>query len=132
MRISDWSSDVCSSDLLQHRARLGKHREIASDGFVRSFEARGQLLDADPALAAHRLGDLRLPEPRPGLARAQLHDRLTFPMCNDRIHRLSHNYLKTRALFKFIWSRSIDRKGKLRYEEQTSELKYLMRISTDD
>src|SRR3546814_15944226 len=87
---------------LQHRARLGKHREIASDGFVRSFEARGQLLDADPALAAHRLGDLRLPEPRPGLTRAQLHDRLTFPMCNDRIHRFSHNYLKTSAIFKFI------------------------------
>src|SRR3546814_2868756 len=101
MRISDWSSDVCSSDLtlgnrvarqalaerplllparkpraavhLQHRARLGKHREIASDGFVRSFEARGQLLDADPALAAHRLGDLRLPEPRPGLEIGRAH-----------------------------------------------------------
>src|SRR3546814_17854945 len=31
---------------LQHRARLGTHREIAADGFVRSFEARGPRLDA--------------------------------------------------------------------------------------
>src|SRR3546814_15057860 len=31
MRISDWSSDVCSSDLLREAARLGRERHAAAD-----------------------------------------------------------------------------------------------------
>src|SRR3546814_21134600 len=110
MRISDWSSDVCSSDEtlgnrvprqalperplllparkpraavhLPPRARLGTHREIASDRYVRRFQARGQLPDADPALAAHPLGHLPLPTPRPALAASTVPAHLTFPPVN--------------------------------------------------
>src|SRR3546814_3542126 len=45
MRISDWSSDVCSSDLVGHELQGGAHvgeRERAAD--VRSRPARGQQL----------------------------------------------------------------------------------------
>src|SRR3546814_3855004 len=34
MRISDWSSDVCSSDLLEHAARLGYKRIVVFPYFL--------------------------------------------------------------------------------------------------
>src|SRR3546814_20555274 len=44
MRISDWSSDVCSSDLLEHispgqpvRIRVDGYADVALDGFVDSL-----------------------------------------------------------------------------------------------
>src|SRR3546814_19952318 len=47
MRISDWSSDVCSSDLAidLHNARMGKlHQKLAFD-LDETFEALAQLPD---------------------------------------------------------------------------------------
>src|SRR3546814_9843502 len=35
MRISDWSSDVCSSDLCAHLLRVSKHRPKSAEGFVK-------------------------------------------------------------------------------------------------
>src|SRR3546814_2170411 len=47
MRISDWSSDVCSSDLLRHRA-------IAGVGQAERLRLRGVALrGGDPAVAMH-------------------------------------------------------------------------------
>src|SRR3546814_1056906 len=60
MRISDWSSDVCSSDLKIDRAgfhRLHRHGDVAvpgqeDDGFGNT--RRGQmLLEVEPARARH-------------------------------------------------------------------------------
>src|SRR3546814_3888077 len=48
MRISDWSSDVCSSDLRQHRRRA----QLAHGAPRRAEPAEG----AAPLLSGHRLG----------------------------------------------------------------------------
>src|SRR3546814_12768712 len=53
MRISDWSSDVCSSDLyagLAGRAEIGRHAARAH----RAFEAEGRVHLADRAIGADR------------------------------------------------------------------------------
>src|SRR3546814_6361062 len=50
MRISDWSSDVCSSDLLEHRhqhAGLGvTEAQIVADVGLHQKESRGDPMDA--------------------------------------------------------------------------------------
>src|SRR3546814_12200366 len=76
MRISDWSSDVCSSDLARNRRRettdcgntLARHADrgeiAAGDGRWRQFAAacdqtlqQGQRRDNGALLAAHRADD---------------------------------------------------------------------------
>src|SRR3546814_8331811 len=52
MRISDWSSDVCSSDLMQHEAAPRFDRTAAQDGSIRNVagldvEALQQIVQAD-------------------------------------------------------------------------------------
>src|SRR3546814_4144527 len=66
MRISDWSSDVCSSDLLGEMA-LARH-EIEREGEAGSDEGQGEI---KPALARtkpdpHRIGHDPDHEDRPG------------------------------------------------------------------
>src|SRR3546814_3731212 len=64
MRISDWSSDVCSSDLADPLVGMGVapvvilHHGIArrGDGLAEHDLAD---IDADVLVAIHRLGDLR-------------------------------------------------------------------------
>src|SRR3546814_6920683 len=51
MRISDWSSDVCSSDLLA--ITIGRHRQ-------QEFLMKGQLLEAVIAQAVRDIGNVRL------------------------------------------------------------------------
>src|SRR3546814_5887966 len=51
MRISDWSSDVCSSDLLHHPPRLHRFRPLVEN--VRVLVAAGEVvvaLDEQPVL----------------------------------------------------------------------------------
>src|SRR3546814_13800927 len=57
MRISDWSSDVCSSDLIGFR-RGDKRRDLQQDDFMiagrilrmtRAFEGEGRIADEDGA-----------------------------------------------------------------------------------
>src|SRR3546814_9671685 len=71
MRISDWSSDVCSSDLVLHRsAGIGIFAlapDFAAGGFARSFQQhQGRIADEVEAVCsnshAHDLG--RRPQPR--------------------------------------------------------------------
>src|SRR3546814_12277576 len=65
MRISDWSSDVCSSDLLQHLARdradvqsidlmigAGFCRNCLADWYREAAEARGLVMTRDEARKA--------------------------------------------------------------------------------
>src|SRR3546814_3762535 len=58
MRISDWSSDVCSSDLVRIR-RLGRRREQGVRGLRATAGAEGQPLVADgDLLVEHRPGQV--------------------------------------------------------------------------
>src|SRR3546814_7318934 len=106
MRISDWSSDVCSSDLVQKRLRVDRQRLPVAGA------DRGGLRLADvPAADRRRLFRADYPG-----ARARLRDPANQPAGHDRRlqrpDRLSHAArLQPRS------------------EEHTSELQSLMRIS---
>src|SRR3546814_19237334 len=54
MRISDWSSDVCSSDLLRKIAAV--HREARGDS-ASATDAEALAAEVDAALKAHALID---------------------------------------------------------------------------
>src|SRR3546814_7230245 len=108
MRISDWSSDVCSSDLAHARRRhlLGLHdraRERRAVGGV-DHEA-GAILDALPGA----IGEEDLPADRDGHATYGAGDVEVPGQVADR--------------------RVPVRQGIARSEEHTSELQSLMRIS---
>src|SRR3546814_7838259 len=100
MRISDWSSDVCSSDLLLGLVGLLLGGDRGGLGLVLSFLER---LVEDLELVALRLGDLE------GALGARKALEL-LPVAGDLEDR--GNSL-----------------GRLRSEEHTSELQSLMRIS---
>src|SRR3546814_15626712 len=58
MRISDWSSDVCSSDLVDHRpAIVGEHAarksELGLHAFVIDIRGFGRLIQREQPVAAH-------------------------------------------------------------------------------
>src|SRR3546814_2493783 len=58
MRISDWSSDVCSSDLVIHEAL--SFREVRRSWTV--FNAKPLIFPDDPARTPRHLGDLVRPK----------------------------------------------------------------------
>src|SRR3546814_16945953 len=74
MRISDWSSDVCSSDLIEHsrhhRPRLRRHRRRAA----RRFAERQRFLQRNGA-AERRVYGTRYPPCRWRPLRSERHDR---------------------------------------------------------
>src|SRR3546814_9252825 len=100
MRISDWSSDVCSSDLI-HQTTLCQHDDLLA---VRKFDQVGARLDLGPLVIGQRR-DLDLAVEMADVA----HDR-------HRLHR-SHMF----------GGDDVGVAG--RSEEHTSELQSLMRIS---
>src|SRR3546814_5910559 len=102
LRMSDWSSDVCSSDLQRHAGRLHRHR--CGDADIR----RGQCRCVVDAVAGHRHMPARL---------AQLLDDVVLAGRRD----FGVNF--TNAEF------AAERLGGARSEEHTSELQSLMRIS---
>src|SRR3546814_1943317 len=68
MRISDWSSDVCSSDLVAHRGDLRQRRVVDADA-VAALQLGGephpfQGIDAEIELRAGVEGDLGRSEER--------------------------------------------------------------------
>src|SRR3546814_5378828 len=104
MRISDWSSDVCSSDLRdRHRPALIERREAQKDDDQR------QGID-HWCLAAAQAFLVRQAGPFQASARRQLAVHL-----GDGVHRVASAQALARR--------------PLRSEEQTSELQSLMRIS---
>src|SRR3546814_8866408 len=113
MRISDWSSDVCSSDLLF----------LEAEGIVAPTVEALRRHAAKVADAGHRDGDQpveKFEHPRP----AQGHlatDRHAFAQLEtgDRLLRLGDDRLLARDQLHF----------RSRSEEHTSELQSLMRIS---
>src|SRR3546814_10481773 len=112
MRISDWSSDVCSSDLQHHAERLvQQHRLLAEQGdrcrdlLRREHALRVAFEPVDPVDRAQHFGDQRI-----GAAFADiLHDALDDVIAAREDQRLEL--------------------VQLRSEEHTSELQSLMRIS---
>src|SRR3546814_1699919 len=106
MRISDWSSDVCSSDLL-HRLRLFQRRPIAFDVVDRR--------PAEAARAAEEVGEGHL------LGRRQAAG-LAVAVGGDDIG--AHHRVGPVELLRRLEAAAIDRK------EPTSELQSLMRNSS--
>src|SRR3546814_1926755 len=113
MRISDWSSDVCSSDL-SRRGEVG-----------RSDQACG-------IVGVIGLGVAERPEQECVLKTALGTKRIEIDPCRGRnrnaaeVAGLRHKRI---IRFKFRLEREIVRNGNRRSEEHTSELQSLMRIS---
>src|SRR3546814_5826131 len=116
MRISDWSSDVCSSDLLTQQAfprrhiGQGKRIEGAPDTLQRRLNMRQR--------AAQRIGagDLMRLQPRPI-------EVLQLQMQGKRIDVLRPRQHDDTEIVP------MHRRSRGRSEEHTSELQSLMRIS---
>src|SRR3546814_7450149 len=113
MRISDWSSDVCSSDLL-----IGR---FADRGKVCAIETHQRLLLDDGRHGAGDIGEFR----RRGLMQnAELEDDAAF------LHALVVAYARFQQIAvgkdQLLTAEAADAR---RSEEHTSELQSLMRIS---
>src|SRR3546814_2551254 len=119
MRISDWSSDVCSSDLLWRRQRYSRLRPGVQPHLRQRAGHRPKQRGLDrsrPERSAGRLGLCHVGMPTAVEQRA--HRPLW--LFRERDRRLQHHALAT-ALRR--------RGGADRSEEHTSELQSLMRIS---
>src|SRR3546814_2804853 len=109
MRISDWSSDVCSSDLLAHGfgTMTGQGWPVL-DGLSRPISLHARKMQQH--------GEARGPfNERADRGTAKAEDEVAFPMSGDC------------PVFDLRWSLA-DHDG-FRSEEHTSELQSLMRIS---
>src|SRR3546814_9691638 len=119
MRISDWSSDVCSSDLVQHAAALQAGRQFLvheQDGDADldlGILRHAQEVGVDRAILDRVESDV-LGQGADGLAADFDH--------HDRVHENAGHQLLHQQLFL-----DVDHQG--RSEEHTSELQSLMRIS---
>src|SRR3546814_9043885 len=113
MRISDWSSDVCSSDLLKGKFRLRLFPKITITVLPpRHFD---------------------IPDEARGRRRRQLAGDKLYEVMSDMMFRIHHQ--DPRTLFQaLLESSAIHGAGTaavedIRSEEHTSELQSLMRIS---
>src|SRR3546814_8158037 len=104
MRISDWSSDVCSSDLA-----------VGCDRAERAVPAR-----RGRAAAAGRTGGLR---PGAGLVAGRVPQRRG-PGLGARVD----GPVRAAALRRAHLERAVEPRATCRTEEHTSELQYLLRI----
>src|SRR3546814_9909965 len=110
MRISDWSSDVCSSDLIVEQAPAGRGLEA----LVRSYLSIGHRDRAELGCAASALA--------PEIARESLPARESFMRRTREMTELIASTLPV------DWAADIRTE---RSEEHTSELQSLMRTSYD-
>src|SRR3546814_4712865 len=119
MRISDWSSDVCSSDLHQHTSRRARDA-IEQPGAQRAFRSRrlgvehvGRIADQrEHALVADRV------QRRGGRGRAQHRRLVELPVAGMED-----------AAIRRLDQQRVALGNRVRSEEHTSELQSLMRIS---
>src|SRR3546814_2642071 len=119
MRISDWSSDVCSSDLLGLAVDLYGLEDLAHQG----EGAEAAQVAADGHVEAERatvLGEEELGAAHAGQRRAQRH-RIEVGGAQHAGHALGGEQRRADALGAVLEQR--------RSEEHTSELQSLMRIS---
>src|SRR3546814_3811799 len=89
MRISDWSSDVCSSDLDLHDARhVGRivqldHPAVGHVDLIDHRGRRGDEIETELALQA-LLHDLQMQEPEEAAAEAEAEGGAGFRLVEDR------------------------------------------------
>src|SRR3546814_970650 len=119
MRISDWSSDVCSSDLQSAHRKRGKLPYAARQNPMASVLARPNLCPAEDGRLATLHLQLSIGAQRQrGLCRAfacfRVIDRPAFPFLRAALETLQHDQ---------------PLQSPVRSEEHTSELQSLMRIS---
>src|SRR3546814_1395421 len=108
MRISDWSSDVCSSDLADHKAHA-QEREALADRMRGAPDTVDAAALAVGEPAGHRHHPARRAETlEPAVEPPQQHRK---PQRGGKPHR------------------QVAQRGHQRSEEHTSELQSLMRIS---
>src|SRR3546814_8588586 len=105
MRISDWSSDVCSSDL--QNARVGESLDLIRQEWRRMAE-QGPTAEELDAAKRYLTGSFPL--------RFSSSDNIAGMLVGMQIENLGIDYLEKRN-------------GYVRSEEHTSELQSLMRIS---
>src|SRR3546814_4444254 len=120
MRISDWSSDVCSSALLDHREEQGGDRRHAARKAQRVL---GILPHAEAILEDFLIGavEARIDQPL-GAAGALAGDAFEMALAGGRAGENEGRGREDRRL-----SRALGQGG--RSEEHTSELQSLMRNS---
>src|SRR3546814_8866756 len=121
MRISDWSSDVCSSDLAQ--VRIGPHLGLLRHHIHhRAAAPRRRLMEQAGFALERRYHIARSPRPDlvQRLGRAFERDLLMLQYRPARCAGQQLRLGRTRG--------SLDRAQENRSEEHTSELKSLMRI----
>src|SRR3546814_2927254 len=112
MRISDWSSDVCSSDLWQRRAwcHISFHSGLQLRGFSRLRCRSGQCRAESAGFPQYHFEHSRFRQD-PALGCFQHHND-QYRRCTDQEYFRISGY-----------------EGRSRSEEHTSELQSLMRIS---
>src|SRR3546814_4555631 len=143
MRISDWSSDVCSSDLRIDSAKTVLYAGIDADltpeltaylhgGYERyrrtSFDGIPTLPDGSPAPVGRSFfigsGDFDLVTPV-----ARVNGGLDWEASSALSVSLRVNYLRSNTTGESGFGFDLQPNGDFRSEEHTSELQSLMRIS---
>src|SRR3546814_1330863 len=121
MRISDWSSDVCSADLVDARRipdRAGHRRIFGLDDIL----AVGDAADSNQVIGRHR----RREDTRDRLDRDRDRGDLGFVVPSQRLYSLPAAALSP----GFPWVTPAEASAIcFRSEEHTSEIQSLMRIS---
>src|SRR3546814_8192339 len=123
MRISDWSSDVCSSDLFAGERidveSLGQ--AVADSARFEAFDLNDRILDGDATGAVRSLQRLR----EEGLSPLEILGALSW--CLRSLSKAAINFAKVRDAATALEMAGVRRFQ--RSEEHTSELQSLMRIS---
>src|SRR3546814_6357743 len=123
MRISDWSSDVCSSDLIDH-PKIDHRADADGDIVARDHVLCGHVEHHRPQIHADHLLDIGDEKDEAGAldggeaAEGEYDAALIFAQNLDRRCQEQKNEDERRNV-----------EGQTRSEEHTSELKSLMRIS---
>src|SRR3546814_3434037 len=122
MRISDWSSDVCSSDLGAEYAQRRTENCNVTDGIVARTDPHRAHVRIAFAIAEQQQRDDDVHDKRQRANQAHCL-RLGVRACDQAVDRISDHPQAKRE-----HGRSLEQR-RLRSEEHTSELQSLMRIS---
>src|SRR3546814_9490154 len=137
MRISDWSSDVCSSDLLA-RVNQWVNREIAYIGDDRNYRQRDYWATAEQTIARGKgdCEDFAILKMQMLRAAGIDAERMKLVLLRDLAANADHAFLLVhtdagKLVLDNVTDRLTDgsRPNAVRSEEHTSELQSLMRIS---
>src|SRR3546814_7059630 len=123
MRISDWSSDVCSSDLMGAAGLTSSSVEMASKGGVGLHLKMDDVPQRESAMTAY---EMMLSESQERML------MVLKPGREDFAAAIFHKWELDFAVIGTVTDTGrmvLEHKGEIRSEEHTSELQSLMRIS---